>query len=87
MQSLKLKSRVDADGMLHLQLPPELANQELELIVVYQLIELATQQKTAEELGYPYDFFEKTAGGWQGEILTRGEQGNCDEREWDLLEN
>lgn len=85
MQSLKLQSRVDADGMLHLQLPPELANRELELIVVYQLIELATKQKTAEELGYPPDFFEKTAGGWQGEILTRGEQGNCDERQWDLL--
>jgi hypothetical protein len=70
---------------LHLQLPPELANRELELIVVYQFMELRNQQKNAEELGYPPDFFEKTAGGWQGEILTRGEQGTCDEREWDLL--
>ena len=85
MHSLKLQSRVDADGMLHLQLPPELANRELELIVVYQLIDLATKQKTAEELGYPSDFFEKTAGGWQGEMLTRGEQGACDRRQWDLL--
>ena len=71
--------------MLHLQLPPELANRELELIVVYQFIELANQRKTAEELGYPQDFFETTAGGWQGEMLTRGEQGTCDERQWDLL--
>ena len=42
MQSLKLKSRVDAEGILHLQLPPELANRELELIVVYQSIEKKT---------------------------------------------
>ncbi|MDY6806879.1 MAG: hypothetical protein SXA11_24150 [Cyanobacteriota bacterium] len=85
MQSLKLQSRVDAEGILHLQLPPELANRELELIVVYQSIELANQRKTAEELGYPPDFLEKTAGGWQGEMLTRGDRGTCDERQWDLL--
>lgn len=85
MQSLKLQSRVDANGMLHLQLPSQLANRELKLIIIYQLIELANQQKTAEELGYPPDFFEKTAGGWQGKMLTRGEQGTCDERQWDLL--
>ena len=85
MQSIKLRSRVDADGILRLQVPVELSNQELELIVVYQPVESVTQAKTAEELGYPADFFEKTAGAWQGEPLTRGEQGVCDERPWDLL--
>jgi len=48
MQSIKLRSHVDADGMLHLQVPLELANQELELIVVYQSIESIPNAKTAE---------------------------------------
>lgn len=85
MPSIKLRSHVDGDGMLHLQVPLELANQELEVIVVYQSVGSVTQAKTAEELGYPVDFFEKTAGGWQGEMLTRGDQGICEQRQWDLL--
>ena len=85
MQSIKLRSRVGADGSLHLQVPLELAARELELIVVYQPVEPVQKAKTALNLGYPADFFEKTAGAWQGEPLTRGEQGKCDERRWDLL--
>lgn len=85
MQSIKLKSRVSSDGTLQLQVPLELANKELELVIVYQPIEPVTKPKTPEELGYPPDFFEKTAGAWQGEPLTRGDQGAYDQRLWDLL--
>lgn len=35
---------------------------------------------TAEELGWPPGFFEETAGMWQGEPLTRGEQGEYEIR-------
>lgn len=74
MQSIKLKSRVSSDGILQLQVPLELANKELELVIVYQPLEPVTKPKTPEELGYSPDFFEKTAGAWQGEPLTRGDQ-------------
>jgi hypothetical protein len=36
MNTISLKTKVDADGKLSLQLPPELANQELDLVIVYQ---------------------------------------------------
>ncbi|MGA1134297.1 MAG: hypothetical protein ACO31I_18915 [Prochlorotrichaceae cyanobacterium] len=34
-----------------------------------------------EELGWSSGFFEKTYGVWQGEPLTRGDQGSLVERE------
>ena len=34
-----------------------------------------------EELGWSPGFFEKTYGGWQGESLTRGDQGSLVERD------
>ncbi|WP_009547959.1 hypothetical protein [Crocosphaera subtropica] len=88
MESLKIRSRVDADGVVRLQVPVELANSEIDLVVVYQTVEKSRESKeskTATELGYPEDFFDSTFGCWEGEPLTRGEQGECDQRRWDLL--
>lgn len=45
MQSIKLKSRVSSDGILQLQVPLELANKEL-LVIVYQPLEPVTKPKT-----------------------------------------
>lgn len=42
-------------------------------------------KKTPEELGWSPDFFESTAGAWEGEPLTRGEQGEYEQRLWELL--
>jgi plasmid stability protein len=42
-------------------------------------------KKTPEELGWSPGFFESTAGAWQGEPLTRGEQGEYEQRLWELL--
>ncbi len=77
---LKLISKVDANGNLWLQLPQQLANRELEII-----ISDTSEEKTLtpEELGYPNDFFEKTAGKWEGELLTRENIVDCDQRIWD----
>jgi hypothetical protein len=36
MQTLQLRSRTAPDGTITLQLPPELANQDLDFIIVYQ---------------------------------------------------
>jgi hypothetical protein len=47
MQSIKLRSRVNADGILRLEVPLELANQELDLIVVYEPVELVTSEEKA----------------------------------------
>ena len=63
---IKLKSKVDAQGKLFLQLPQQLANQELVIIITDSSEEKIS---TPEELGYPADFFDKTAGKWAGEVL------------------
>ncbi|MBE9058597.1 hypothetical protein [Sphaerospermopsis sp. LEGE 08334] len=65
---LTLKSKVDADGKLLLQLPQHFANQEL-VIIISGVSE--DKLPTPEELGYPADFFDKTAGKWEGEVLER----------------
>ncbi len=38
MQTIKVRSRVGADGKLELQLPDQLANQEVEIVLVYQTV-------------------------------------------------
>ena len=52
------------------------------------ILEAAVQNavtKTPEELGWSPGFFERTAGKWEGEPLTRGEQGEYEQRLWELL--
>lgn len=78
---IKLKSKTDSEGKLLLQLPQQFANQELEIIITNSAEQTIP---TPEELGYPADFFEKTAGKWEGEVLVREELVNCDERIRDI---
>jgi hypothetical protein len=77
---LKLKSTVDAEGKLFLQLPQSFANQELEIIIN----SVKEKMPTPEELGYPADFFERTAGQWEGELLVRENLVACDQRIGDI---
>lgn len=78
---IKIKSKTDPEEKLLLQLPVQFANQELEIIITNSAEQ---RMPTPEELGYPIDFFEKTAGKWEGEILVKEELVNCDERIWDI---
>lgn len=45
MQTIKVRSRVGADGKLQLQLPDQLANQEVEIVLVYQTVESVEEQE------------------------------------------
>jgi hypothetical protein len=47
MQTLKLRSQIGEDGKIQLQLPQELANQEVEIILVYQTVK-STDTETRE---------------------------------------
>ncbi|MBE9064029.1 hypothetical protein [cf. Phormidesmis sp. LEGE 11477] len=83
MQSITVRSHVGADGILHLELPVAVTEQDLEVTVLYQPVQTDSQHQSSESLGYSPNFFEETAGAWQGEPLVRGEQGECDRRHWD----
>jgi len=51
MQSIKVRSRVGADGILHLQIPVGIKDTDLEVIVIFHPITPATEAKTPEDLG------------------------------------
>jgi hypothetical protein len=75
MESVKLKTHVGKDGLLQIQLPVEITDQDVEVLVIYQPV--ATTQKRIWSPG----FFERTFGAWQGEPLVREPQGDLPERE------
>ena len=79
MQSIKLNSHVGSDGILHLDLPVNVKNVELEVVVTVKNVSFTANK--SEKSGWSSGFFEKTAGAWQGEILEREAQGEYDNRE------
>ena len=84
MQSITLRSHVGPDGILHIDIPVGVHDVDLEVTVTVE--PFARQPaKTLEELGYPPDFFEKTAGSFEDEPLVRYPQGELQERNWDEL--
>jgi hypothetical protein len=62
MNSMKLRSRVGADGVLNIKVPVGAADAEAEVVVVFQLVEREPTPKFPEDLGWPAGFFEQTAG-------------------------
>lgn len=65
MQSIKVRSRVGSDGMLHLQVPVGIKDTDLEVIVVFQRIAPATEAKTPEDLGWPPVFLRELLGAFR----------------------
>ena len=82
MKSLHVRARVDAQGTLTLAMPPDMSGQDLELVVVFEPVTLTkTVELPTKATGWPPGFFERTAGAWQGEPLTREPQGEYGERD------
>ncbi|BAZ02407.1 hypothetical protein NIES37_64190 [Tolypothrix tenuis PCC 7101] len=81
MHSIKLKKRIGADGVLHLDIPVGITDKEVEIMVIYQTLETQTQLKTPEQRGWMPGFFEEVIGGWVGEPLERPSQGDYEIRE------
>ena len=79
MQSIKVRSHVGSDGILHLDVPVGIHDVDLEVIVTVQSV-TALKVKTPEELGYPTDFFERTFGCLRDEHLEQEPQGELQER-------
>lgn len=58
MYCIKIRQRVGADGILHLEIPTEIQGAEVEVMVSYQ--EIAPQE--VDERGWPLGFFERIYG-------------------------
>ncbi|MBG1269955.1 hypothetical protein [Nostoc sp. WHI] len=70
MESIRIRTYIGNDGILQIQLPAEIANQELDVVIVFQpIIEKSSQSatKTPSELGYSHKFVEEVIGSWEGD--------------------
>lgn len=74
MDSRKIRSHVGKDGILHLDIPVEMPDTEIEVTVTIQRV-------TPQQRGWMPGFFEEVIGGWVGEPLERAEQGEYETRE------
>ena len=72
MQTLTIRSRADADGLVHLDIPSDYANTELDVTVTVRPVPIASTQNGAG-VNWPAAFFETIVGGWKGEPLVRQE--------------
>jgi hypothetical protein len=81
MRSIKLKSRIGSDGILHLDIPVGLTDKDLDVMIIFQATEPQATVSAPESLGWPSGFFERTAGSIQDETFIRHPQGDFEARE------
>ncbi len=66
---MRLKSNVGKDGILRLQIPINMPEQEMDIVVVIQPVykETEKQYQTIEN-GWPNNFFKDVVGAWSGDL-------------------
>jgi hypothetical protein len=74
MQSLTLHTRVGKDGILKLEMPSDVIDTELEIVLIFNPVKESVA-------GWSPDFFTEVIGGWQGEPLVREPQGQYETRD------
>ena len=81
MTTIQTKSHVGSDGLLHLSLPVDVKDMDLDVtVIVHPSLRGETTFVTHEEW---LQFIKATAGAWQGEPFERPDQGEFEKRdEW-----
>ncbi|MEH2451287.1 hypothetical protein [Nostoc sp.] len=83
MQSIKIHSYVGKDGMLHIDIPVEMKETELEVTVTLKPIKKQTASSQDEELRQLewHEFLDKTYGCLADDPIMRHPQGEYEQRE------
>lgn len=79
MRSILIRSRVGEDGVLQLDVPPELAGTEVEVTITPKPIN-APGVGAAGDAGWSPEFFEDIVGKWVGDPLVREVEGEYETR-------
>lgn len=80
MRSIQLKSNVGKDGILRLQIPVDMPEQEIEIVVVIQPVQNKKEKRYQfSNKGWPDNFFENVVGAWSGDLV-RPPQGDFEVR-------
>ncbi len=74
MKSVLIRSRVGADGMLRLEVPSELSETDVEVVVIMQPVS-APSTRVGSNGDWSPGFFQSVVGGWEGEPLKRELEG------------
>ena len=69
MQTITLRARSDEAGTVKLEIPTELADQEIEFVVVMQPV----TAQPVDEMGYPIGYFDKTYGSFADDPIERNQ--------------
>ncbi len=74
MQTITLKTHVDPNGVVRLEIPTDLADREVEIIVIMQPF----NSEPHDAMGYPIGYFENTYGSFAHEPLERNQPTQVD---------
>lgn len=77
MQTITLKAHADHDGIIKLEIPTNLSDHEVEIVLVVQ--PLATEP--LDDMGYPAAYFEDTYGSFADAPLERDQPAQFDVRD------
>lgn len=80
METIKLKTHINADGILLIELPSQFKNKQAEILVVINEIPSSVSEPV-DAMGYPIGYFEATFGILADDPIERGEQGEYEVRE------
>lgn len=77
MKTITTRTRIGADGVLKLEMPTDVTNSDVEVVVVMQPV----SPSTVTDNGYPVDFFEQIDRIEADDLQERPEQGSLSERD------
>ncbi|OAB58152.1 hypothetical protein AY600_01130 [Phormidium willei BDU 130791] len=75
MLNIRLTTHIGDDGILNVQMPSDVRNTELDVLVVFQATTSPGQDRVAKDREWPSGFFEKTWGSCADDLIIIDEEG------------
>ncbi len=69
MQTITLRARSDEAGTVKLEIPTDLADREIEIVLVMQPVET----RVVDDMGYPLGYFDETYGSLADDPIERNQ--------------
>lgn len=77
MQTITLKARPDADGILRLEIPMSIQDQDIEIVLVINPL----PKQPLDDMGYPIGYFDETYGSLADDPIERNQPLHPDARD------
>lgn len=77
MQTITLRARTNSDGVVRLEIPTDLADRDVEIVLVMHPLEAPL----VDSMGYPLGYFEETYGMFADDPLERNQPTSPDVRD------